>query len=249
MTASVAGRPQHSLAEWLALHELDPATCRHVLDAIARRFADAPEEHDPAQSGYQALDRETAWLWAVAAMRDLLPEQQGTIDDTFAKTDRLVVDRPGKSRRAVTLDNGPGAYPTILFSYHGEPAEHLIMAHEFGHALQIMASRGKPMSPIMREVCAFLGEGALLSRTRRCHAAQHAGLAGAWRRDSRRYFGVVSERLRAALAMPSAPYVYSWNYPMARYLAILIAEQRPCEGIWRVFAGQAALRDVLQELT
>lgn len=241
-------RQQHSLADWLALHELDPATCRHVLDAIGHDFASAPAGHEGAQSGYQALDLEVAWLRTVEAMRDLLPERHGIIEDTFAKTEKIVVDLPGRSRKAVTLDNGPDAYPMILLSYRQEPAEHLIMAHEFGHALQLRASQGRLVPPIMREVCAFLGESALVSHARQRNHPQHACLARAWRKDSRRYFGVQSDRLRAALATPAAPYTYSWNYPVARYLAIRISERCSRDRIWSIFAGRTSVQDALQEL-
>jgi hypothetical protein len=240
---------QHSLSDWLTLHELDPATCRQVLDAIARHGMDAPAGYEIAGTAGQPLDLQTAWLRVVEAMRDFLPAQHDIIDDTFANTARILVERPGTSRRAVTLDNGPAAYPTILYSYRGAPAEHLVMAHEFGHALQIRASQGRSVPPIMREVCAFLGEGALLAHARDRHAAQYPGLARAWWQDSRRYLGVQAERLEAALAVPAAPYTYSWNYPLARYLAIRISGRCSRDWIWSVFSGQTSMRQVLQDVT
>ncbi len=241
-------RPQHSLSDWLTLHALDASTCHTVLDAIARDVAGAADGHDGRKPPYQPPDLDTAWQRTVEAMRDALPEQHGIIDDIFANTQKIVLDRPGPSRKAVTIDNGRDAYPTILFSYRNAPAEHLVMAHEFAHALQIGASQGRLVPPIVREVCAFLGEAALLSHAGRHHPAQHAGLVHAWRRDSHRYFGVQRERLRAALATPAAPYIYSWNYPVARYLALKVAEQHPPDRIWRIFAGQTTVRDMLRDL-
>lgn len=243
-----ARRPQHSLSDWLNLHALDATTCHAVLDAIARGSASATEGHDRPKPPYQPLDLDTAWRRTVEALCDALPEQHGIIDATFANTQKIVLDRPGPSRKAVTLDNGRDAYPTILFSYRGAPAEHLVVAHEFGHALQIRASQGRLVPPIVREVCAFLGEAALLSHAGRRHAAQHAGLVHAWRRDSHRYFGMQSERLRAALATPAAPYIYAWNYPVARYLALRVAGRYLPDRIWRIFAGQMTVRDMLLDL-
>lgn len=240
---------QHGLSDWLALHELDPPACRQVLDAIARQgLVDAPIDYVGAQPACHAPDLEGAWSRVVEAMHGFLPAQHEVIDDTFANTARILVDRPGTSRKAVTLDNGPRAYPTILFSYRGAPAEQLVMAHEFGHALQIRASRGRPVPPVMREVCAFLGEGALVAHARNCHAAHYPGLARAWRQDSRRYLGTQAERLVAVLAAPATPYTYSWNYPVARYLAIRISERCSRDWIWSAFAGHISLRQALQDV-
>jgi hypothetical protein len=122
------------------------------------------------------------------------------------------------------------------------------MAHEFGHALQIRASRGKFVAPIVREVCAFLGEGALLSHALHRNAAQYAPLFQAWQADNHKYFGTHRDRLQVALLRPKSPYKYSWNYPIARHLAIQITERCPRDWIWSVFEGESSVRGILREL-
>ncbi len=239
---------RHSLSDWLALHELDPVTCRCILDAITSEAAGEPAAHNGLNLGYQAPALEVAWRRTVEAMRDFLSEQQSIIDDTFEKTDKIIVDQRDKSRKALTLDNGPTAYPTILFGYRGEPSDALVMAHEFGHALQIKASRGKFVPPIIREVCAFLGEGALLSYTLHRNATQYTHLGQVWRQDNHRYFGTQRDRLQAALLRPDAPYQYSWNYPIARYLAIQISRRCSQNWIWSIFEGEASVQELLREL-
>jgi hypothetical protein len=239
---------RHSLSDWLALHELDPVTCRRILDAMTSGAASEPAPHNSLNSGYQAIDLEVAWLRTVEAMRDFLPKQQSIIDDTFEKTVKIVVDQRDKPRKALTLDNGPGAYPTILYSYRSEPFDSLVIAHEFGHALQIRASRGKFVPPIIREICAFLGEGALLSNTLRRNATQYTHLVQAWREANHRYFGTQRDRLQAALLKADAPYKYSWNYPIARYLAVQISDRCSQDWIWSVFEGESSVRGVLREL-
>jgi hypothetical protein len=243
---SQSGR--HSLLDWLALHELEHITCRRILDAMTLEAAGEPAAHDRLNLGYQAPDLEVAWQRTVEAMRGFFSERQDIIEDTFEKTEKIVVDQCDKSRKALTLDNGPTAYPTILFSYRGEPSDWVVLAHEFGHALQIRASRGKFVPPIMREVCAFLGEGALLSHSLRHDAAQYPHLAQVWREDSFRYFGVQRDRLQADLLRPAALYKYAWNYPIARYLAVRIAERCSRDWIWSVFAGEISVRDALGKL-
>ena len=237
---------RHSLSDWLVLHELDPVTCRRILDAMALENA-APPSDDELEE-YQAIDLEVAWLRAVEAMRDFLPEQQGIVDNTFENSAKIVVDDPNKPRKALTLDNGSGAYPTIVYSYRGKPIDELTIAHEFAHAVQIVASQGRFVPPIVREICAFLGEGALLSHAGRRHRTQYTHLLQAWDKANHRHFGVLKEGLQAALSSSDMPYKYAWNYPIARYLALQIADQCSQDCIWSIFQGKSSLKDVLREL-
>lgn len=237
---------RHSLSDWLTLHELDPVTCRRILDAMVLEAVTPVSDNNLKE--YQVIDPEAAWLEALEAMRDLLPGHKSIIDDTFENTVKIAVNEPDKPRKALTLDNGSGAYPTILFSYRSQPIDALVIAHEFAHAVQIVASQGRFVPPIIREICAFLGEGALLFRALRRHQAQHTHLSQAWQEDNRRHFGAQKERLRAALSISDAPYRYAWNYPVARYLAIQISDRCSQDCIWSVFQGKSSVKDVLREL-
>lgn len=245
----VSERRRHSLSDWLALHALDAASCHRILDAIVWDDASDPTADATPDSKYSAPDLDAAWLGTADAMRNFLPAHQTVVDDTFANTPRIVIDRRGKSRKALTLDNGPPNYPTILLSYSAEPADYLVMAHEFGHALQIRASGGKFVPPIMREVCAFLGEAALLSHARQGDVTRREWLAHVWRKDDARYLGILKDRLKAALHRPATPYSYAWNYPIARLLAIRLFERGSRERLWSVFQGSATVQALEKDLT
>lgn len=247
-----AGNPQgkrHVLSDWLTLHGLDQRSCQRMLDAIAWQADDAAAARERPTAAYEAPDLDAAWAAIVQSMRTLLPGRESVIDDTFAGTARIVVDRRGKARKALTLDNGPTAYPTILFGYRDGPADPVIMAHEFGHALQIRASGSRFIPPILREVCAFLGEAALLSHARQGDGTQREWLAHIWRRDDARYFGAFKDRLEAALLQPATPYSYAWNYPIARSLAIRLFERRSQEQLWRVFGGEVSVLALHEDST
>lgn len=236
---------RHTLSDWLTLHKLDPATCRELLDSMTWEGLNEPVTNCSLQSVYQAVELGAAWSATVEAMTEFLPEQKSTIDDTFVNTP-IVVDN--RSHRAFTLDKGPKAYPTIVLSYRDQPRDFLVVAHEFAHALQIRASRGKNVPPMIREICAFLGESALLSYTLRAQTTHHVHLAQAWRKANQRYFGAQRDRLREALLNTDAPYEYSWNYPIARFLAIQIFDRGSQEWIWGAFEGGASVNEVLQQL-
>jgi hypothetical protein len=239
---------QHSLSDWLALHELDQVACRRILDAVPRAVSKAAAGDTWFATERYAPDAEAAWLRTTDAMRAYFPAQVSIIDNTFEKTVKTLVDQPNKSRRALTLDNGPTTYPTILYSYRGEPSDSLIIAHEFAHALQIRACRGKFVPPIIREVCAFLGESALLSHALYNDAAEYRRLYRVWNKDNRKFFGPYKERLNSALLQPETPYRYLWNYPIARHLAVQISERCARDWMWTLFEGELSVRGVLREL-
>jgi hypothetical protein len=238
---------RHTILDWLAVHELDLVVCRRILDAGPREVAKAPGHRAPALERY-ALDPEAAWLRTADAMRAFFPAQRSIIDDTFQKTVKTLVDQRNKYGRALTLDNGPTTYPTIFYSYLGEPSDSLIIAHEFAHALQIRASRGKFVPPIIREVCAFLGEWALLCHVVHSDAAQYRRLYRVWNNDNNKFFGTEKHRLNSALLRPHTPYRYSWNYPIARYLAIHASQRCSRDRMWTLFEGDLSVRGVLREL-
>jgi len=239
---------QHNLSDWLALHELNSTTCHAILNAINQEAVEKPRASKKLNLRYHALDSEAAWLKTMEAMREFLPHKRSFINNTFEHTAKIIVDQPQGSRKAVTLDNGPTAYPTIFISYRGNPSDTLIMAHEFAHALQIRASRGKFVPPILREVCAFLGEAAMLSYNRHHDAALFGALLDVWHRDNHTYLATRKKALRDALFLPNTPYSYSWNYPIARYFAIVIQARCSREWIWSLFQGDKSVPEVLNDL-
>jgi hypothetical protein len=239
---------RHTLSDWLALHELDPVACRRILQAIPQEvITEWTGQECPALEGHE-LCPEGAWLRTADAMRAFFPAQRSIIDETFEKTSKIHVNQRSKSRRALTLDNGPTAFPTIFYSYRGEVSDSLIISHEFAHALQIRASCGKFVPPIIREVCAFIGEWSLLSHTKPGDAGQHRRLSQVWHEDNRKFFGTHQQRLRSALLRLEMPYRYSWNYPIARYLAIRISERWSRDQMWKLFEGDLSVQEVLRKL-
>ena len=238
---------EHHLADWLDLHDLSPITCRRILDA-ASDLALAPPDNDPSASVDDMIDLDSAWQGVVESMRQFFPEQVNVIDSTWERTARILVTRPGTSRRALTIDNGSTSYPTIVHSFTGQPSDWLVLAHEFAHALQIRASEGRFVSPIMREVCAFVGEWALLSAAMSTDAARYSALSRIWHSESQLYFGPRRRRLISALLRPETPYSYSWNYPIARFLSIRVQARYPRKRVWEIFEGQVSVDTLVWEL-
>ena len=105
--------------------------------------------------------------------------------------------------RPHTVDRGASELPAIVVPWRtGCAAEALSLAHELAHAVQIVATHAKTpnaaMPPVAREVCAFLGERALLSRC--AGEAELAALHVAYADDDQTYLVSDAGRLSAALA-------------------------------------------------
>lgn len=239
---------RHNVTDWLALHELDAAACRRILDSGELELASAPAGRRLSAAGRDPIDPEAAWLRTADAMHAFFPLQRSIIHDTHLHTVRTLVPHHDRSRRGLTLDNGPLKYPTIVYSHLGKASDCFVIAHEFGHALQIRASQGKFVPPVLREVCAFMAETALLSHTLHGDEALYRSLCDVWHRDNLKYLGKDLDCLRSALSRPDMPYSYSWNYPLARYLAINFAQRYSTDRMWTLFEGSLSLSKVLREL-
>jgi hypothetical protein len=237
---------RHKLSDWLGLHELEPALCREILSALAGQVDGLPTPQDPT-AAERALDVDVAWLRVVEAMCSYFPRQRALISETFACSPKIRAEHKTNGTRALTLASRNGAYPTILYSYGGSASDLMVMAHEFAHAVQTVASRGRFVAPIMREVCAFFGEIALLDRVQSDGEACYLDLQEVWHADARKYLLSDGNSLLAALSNPDAAYRYSWNYPIARYLSVASSAQYSRDRIWMLFEGNLSVRQVLQE--
>lgn len=239
---------QHNLGDWLDLHGLDRQSCLDLLDEIRREFANIPAYRNNPDQQALSLDPDGVWTKIISAMCQFLPEHQNIIEETFQRSKKIAISGQGKSRKALTIDHGPDQYPTIMYKYFGEISDIIVVAHEFGHALQIKASEGKFMPPVMREACAFLAEGAILSSCSNENAPIIDDLLNHWHKSNHRYFGKLAMNLKESLENDDKIYEYGWNYPIARFLALRISESFSPELIWSVFRGDYSVRRVLDRL-
>lgn len=239
---------QHNLGDWLDLHGLDRQTCLHLLDKIRGESDKVPAcRSDPDQQSL-SLDPDGVWRKIISAMCGFLPEHESVIEETFQRSTKIAVAARGKSRRALTIDHGPAKFPTIMYDYFGEISDLFVVGHEFGHALQIRASEGKFMPPVMREVCAFLSEGAMLAACSNENAFIEKNALNYWNKSNKRYFGKLALGLQNSLKNDDAIYEYGWNYPIARFLALRISASFSRDMMWDVFSGGYSVKRALKQL-
>ena len=236
---------RHTMKDWLALHGIDREDCTVLLADLARREPSAPSRCAKPDRTGETWEEEMMWPLAVAAVAELLPLHKATIENTFARSQKIVIPAERKTARAATIDHGPATYPTILYRLRGDASDVLMIAHEFGHALQIIASGGRFVTPVIRELCAFTAEIALLRYCKAHDPHRYGSLLENWQADSRRYFGKLATDFAAALADDENQYEYRWNYPLARLLSLDLANCQSEEMVWNVFCGELTVREII----
>jgi len=146
-----------------------------------------------------------------------------------------------------TRDMGPHIFPVVYIPWSGKAKDIICLAHEVAHALQIVFSKRAFMPPIAREVCAFIGELALINYSHNSEKKLHYAFCEVWRLENNIYLGELLERLLVFLCHPGALYSYSYNYPIARLVSIHRYAFSGSKGILDLFksgSGAMTLLDV-----
>ncbi len=226
--------PKATMADWLALHGVTAQACRAVLARAAPVAAKAADPDWPQDPG-------ATWRQVADFLTPFFPAEDGLIARTWTRTrtDFSVTGRG--AARAFTLHDDGGGSPVVVFAAKGRLSDLTTLAHEFGHAAQIVASGGAAMAPALREVCACLAEHLVL-RGLAVTDPETALLARRWRagRGLRQ-----RQDLGVALENPGSTYCYDWNYPMARALVGGMADLPPAD-LAGLFAGQMTLADLME---
>lgn len=223
-----------AMAGWLALHGLDAAACRAVL--VGAGTAPRPSRRLPDPM----LDDPAPWSGVIAALGKALPAAAGVLARIAADVRIDLAPDPRRFPRAFTLHDDGRGLPFISCPVKGRASDLLILAHELGHACQIVASGGSDLPPVLRETAAYLAEDLVLRTSGRAAVLTPIQLARTERILARD--GTV---LLRALEDPGASYSYGWNYPIARLLAARAARHLSADAQWRVYTGAASLPELI----
>lgn len=227
----------------MALHrgsgeKLDP---RDVADLVGRATIVVERPSEPVSM--EPLSAREALALVVSAVRNAFPTRHEIVD-RVARTAAFDFDPvPGAS---FTLDRGAGQAPLVRCPFKGSAADLMTLAHEFGHAVQLVASEGRFVPPVLREVCAFLAELFLLDELDRQGSPHHAAATAIWRRGDARFLGVGGRPLLAALGDGDRAYTYRYNYPLGRIVAHRARAWLPEPLLWDLFAGRSTLASFIE---
>lgn len=239
----MTGEPpsKHLLADWLDLHQISAAQCQHIL-----RDWPEPPPLEPRAAQTTDLTAIAVWDMASAALSAVFGTKSAHMELVRRQTKCVFQPDPAKYPRAFTLNEDGQGTPMVVCNYQAQLADLMVLAHEFGHAAQIIASGERFLPPVPREVCAFLAELAMLAYLQNHQPELHQGaqqvwlaaVAKSWHKDRHDLMQVLSDP-----AGLSRPYSYQWNYPIARALALnlwefIAANPAGGEAIWPLFEGR-----------
>ena len=238
---------QATIVDWLEFNGLTREAVQRQLALIESLDGDVLD-----RSGVQhlpGLTADEAWALSAYSMRVKFPDLKAEIDKIEMEAPKCLQPKRTKHPKPFTYDLGFQKLPFVSLHYHGRPADLLAIAHEFGHAVQIVASWQVgvgQMPPVAREYCAFIAELALLDTQKEKAKA----LLICHQTDDVVYYGENKVTLESALLHDQSHYRYDWNYPLARQLAsrlINASETDQADAIFR--AGQAGGQILALQIT
>lgn len=212
-----------TVSNWLSDHGFCAEDVQSILlDATLGRIENRPSE---LATNYEHEPPENVGTISDALSRFILPAFSRNFPPGLLIEDQLSQIR---FRPLITDDVPPHfrksfdkSTDVISMNWAGRPRDLVCLAHECAHALQAQFSNGL-MPPVAREVCAFLGEVWLIRYVMEVEPRLGSALLAEWDEDSKIYLLEHLVELEHALVNATAPYQYSFNYPIARLLAVAI---------------------------
>jgi len=174
----------------------------------------------------------------------IYPQLSQQIEATFRDTD-LVSSKFPKQLEPPFFVGIKASQPVIGVDFDGSTRSMIDLAHEYGHALQFVASEKKQIPPMYREIFAFLAEFALFQHMVDNDDPRADAIQSVLFEDNESYMHDNLDELHAASKDTTALYQYEWNYPVARYLAQWINSHLPVDQVAKLFESGETLLDLL----
>ncbi len=229
-----------TLEDWLSLTGLSVLDCVDLLAEAASLVQEQEKENYSTQNTAQLTNirMPDALDFVATTLAARFPHQSAAIQNVQSSTlveygcEATVIKQP-------FTDHSDTSRPRIYCPYRGSARDLLNLAHEFSHAVQSIVSPIAVASPVDREICAFIGEQALMDYVKNDQPALYASMCIVWERDNRAYLLDDAQCLRSALKSAGKTYLYRWNYPLARVAAIVLNRECNAASLWSLYTGQA----------
>jgi hypothetical protein len=229
-----------TMADWLLLHDLSAGLCREILATVP---PDDSIASPLPKLGKLDLPADAIWRDIAASLKLRLPFAVPEITETLGRTRTDFAPDRKRFPRAFTLNDADGA-PFVSCPCDGEISDLLVLSHEFGHALQLVASLGRPLAPVARETCAYLCERWYLAQISILSPEVSAKITLLSQAKHANALRTGIPRLKRALNDPDARYSYQWNYPLARIFSRTLGDAVEPAAIWPLFAAEITLPEL-----
>jgi hemolysin-activating ACP:hemolysin acyltransferase len=210
-------KPQYFLEDWLELHGLTSEDVVTYCGMIRSKYL--PDTINAPSSGISqgmALDfGQSLESLVIPSLKELLSSNECDLSSV-----KIVRHKVGNLNQPYTEWCENENAPVIHLVWDGNADDIICLSHEIAHAAQMILSKNMFMPPVAREVCAFLGELALIRCAKMQSDALFKNLCAVWLQENQRYLGSDVAQLADPLNVESYPYTYRHNYPLARIAAM-----------------------------
>ncbi len=229
------------IKDWLLLHQITGAQLKHLL-CFTHHYPSIPNAvEDRVNETAQHI-----WNLVTEALTDFWPEHDLQINKAFNCTETKF---SSDTSTPFNLDNGIDQSPSIEINYQHSPVDALHIAHEFGHALQIICCRSAFISPIQRELAALLIEKVFLKYVQDKDNNLANLLLPIWHSNRCTYLGTDLNAVKHAMENPQSTYNYRWNYPIAHILLETLFHNSSKLELWSMVEGSTSLEELLSKCT
>lgn len=211
----------HSVGDWLALHDLDTdfasEAARFTQCHLPTPFKFPTQRIPVGRNSVCYKPHEFVNIVVIPALSNLVGSND--VGNLLKSTEIKIVDQESLPEGPYIIHKSGHGNSVIFISWESDAEHALLLAHEVSHALQVQLSTESPMPPLAREMCAFLGELAVLDFASTFDDDLFLALYREWDRRMRDDINLGSRSLLRKIENVKNSYEYSMNYPFARYLA------------------------------
>ncbi len=237
------------MVNWMDAHNLSAIACAQGL-AVARKLYPSEKTVDNPKHDL-GITEVFAWRLAYLAFEFAYPSLADTARTVYEEAPKCLLADSVKYPDPFTYDLGRGTPPFVSSHFQGNFHDVMSIAHEFGHAVQIVQSnnikltQSKSLPPVTRECCAFLSELSLLLYTSLYVVPLSQGLLFTWESDSSSYLGPIADVFEKDIADENSRYDYRWNYPLARILSVWLVQNYGVEAFDFAMHQEQSLSDLI----
>ncbi|MGL5008845.1 MAG: toxin-activating lysine-acyltransferase [Paracoccaceae bacterium] len=223
-----------SIRDWLEVHGFE----QHDLVARLQEISIAHRADTPVAHTEPMMCAQEAWRATVGALTAAFPNNSSIIQ-SVAESVRLVSDADA----SVTCTRRINGQAEVRVRFDRPSVGIARMAHEFGHALQLVLLPNHKIPPVEREFAAFVTELIAIDQftlenpdfTEALHAA----------RDNRAdYFRKKCGDILLFDLSANSNYRYEWNYPISYELASAAVNREARSFLWQALLREVRIADL-----
>lgn len=241
---------QFSISEWQSLHGLN--SLWHWQDLLREQIdktSKVIKSQQTSTSQKTHFSGDQVWVLVADAFRDKFPNKQREINTVEQNCKRDFSPAISTKDVAYAIPGRAGQLPSVRVPFDGTIASVLAVAHEFGHAVQFACSRRPFITPIVREMAAFVSTRLFIDYIEKTDVELAISLTSSLANDEKTYLVKNGQQLLRDAEKPGATYQYQHNYPLAWLAAVEAIRWDNKVILWEIFRSHIPANALCAELS